>query len=521
MAIPKILPLFVALLFVAIPVLGATPDDGWPASEGWTHYGGSPRHEARSPAIGPEKATEAAVVALKGPSFTAPVMDATGDLYVGSDRDEAGTVTKLTPGLGVVWHRDIPGNIRASLLIGPDAVYAAPVDGRLYALDPESGAVLWDIDVGNRADGGFTITAAPTWHPDGFVVQPSMDGKVYAVADRTTEGEVLWTYDTTGDGAEKLVAAAAIADDGTIYTGGQNGFLYALTPEGELKWKVATAELGRPAFPEQQVAAPAIGADGTVYVGTRVSRDLTGAVYAFKDTGSKAERLWVRQLDEKIVAPVAIGPDGDLFVGDIAGSFFRLEKADGAIVWRFNAAEHDPTIDSAVREHTLDTRTLSVAEQALVDAAGRVYVSYWHVDLTKGFPPQESFKSPFYALDAESGKIVWRHVSAKTARAPMMMPSEETRTTGTHDGVLYLATDAAKVHAFADASLRPPGRAATPSETITPPETNKSAETAAATDTTPTANETSGDTPSPTAVTVLIVVTSLLLFARRGRKRER
>ena len=55
-------------------------------------------------------------------------------------------------------------------------------------------------------------------------------------------------------------SSPAIASDGTIYVGSWDNKLYALNPDGTLKWSYATGNW--------VYSSPAIGADGTLYVGS-------------------------------------------------------------------------------------------------------------------------------------------------------------------------------------------------------------------------------------------------------------
>jgi outer membrane protein assembly factor BamB len=48
--------------------------------------------------------------------------------------------------------------------------------------------------------------------------------------------------------------------EGTIYIGSNNNYLYALNPDGRLKWKFKTGD--------GIFSSPRISSDGTVYVGS-------------------------------------------------------------------------------------------------------------------------------------------------------------------------------------------------------------------------------------------------------------
>ena len=71
-------------------------------------------------------------------------------------------------------------------------------------------------------------------------------------------GSVRWQFSPSED-YNYFASAPAIAPDGTVHIGNQNGQLYAFTPEGKLKWAVQLR--GGVHTP------PSVAADGTIYVG--------------------------------------------------------------------------------------------------------------------------------------------------------------------------------------------------------------------------------------------------------------
>ena len=54
-------------------------------------------------------------------------------------------------------------------------------------------------------------------------------------------------------------SSPAVGADGTIYVGSDDDNLYALNPNGTLKWKFSTGNWG---------VSPAVGTDGTLYFGS-------------------------------------------------------------------------------------------------------------------------------------------------------------------------------------------------------------------------------------------------------------
>lgn len=70
-----------------------------------------------------------------------------------------------------------------------------------------------------------------------------------------------WTYNLEWQGESTSAASSpAVGGDGLIYVGSQLGWVYAVQPDGKLKWKYKTGGSIN--------SSPAIGADGTLYIGS-------------------------------------------------------------------------------------------------------------------------------------------------------------------------------------------------------------------------------------------------------------
>jgi outer membrane protein assembly factor BamB len=75
------------------------------------------------------------------------------------------------------------------------------------------------------------------------------------------------------------VFSAGKGADNTIYVGSDDNSLYAINPNGTLKWSYQTGD--------NVFSSPAIGADGTIYVG---SKDYY--LYAIQGLGPLANTPW-------------------------------------------------------------------------------------------------------------------------------------------------------------------------------------------------------------------------------------
>jgi predicted heme/steroid binding protein len=175
--------------------------------------------------------------------------------------------------------------------VGPDeTVYFAVYDygkqgwlSSLFAYSP-SGQEQWRCD-GTDAVTSFAIAA---------------DGTVYGFGQYAAGisayspflGLPLWTYN---GGAS---AGGVIGHDGTIYTA-MNGNLYAVSPDGTLRWSNTTLAVG---------GVPAIGADGTIYaIGSM-------GLYEFYPYNGTINWNHIASTGSEPGSPV-IGPDGRIVVG--------------------------------------------------------------------------------------------------------------------------------------------------------------------------------------------------------------
>jgi hypothetical protein len=134
------------------------------------------------------------------------------------------------------------------------------------------------------------------------------------VTARQPSGRVNWRFRMDGPYAQ---VRPVIAADGTVYAIDVFGHLYALAPDGGLKWLVSGAG-------DKGVA---VGADGTVYV---ASEDF---INAFNPNGS-AKWTFVQDPRAFICLGVSVGPDGNIYsVGTQGMGVFSLTPA-GTLRWK-------------------------------------------------------------------------------------------------------------------------------------------------------------------------------------------
>jgi len=172
---------------------------------------------------------------------------------------------------------------------------------------------LWQVATGSP------ITGAPGIGRDGTIYFGSIDRSIYAVAP---DGTVKWSVPTGG-----LIdtCSPAIAADGTIYIGSNDGNLYALRPDGTRRW---TKSFGANAPASN---SPALAADGTIYI-----KAGDGWLYALNPAdGTTRWRFNVGALQS--YASPSVAPDGTVYQGSDNGRLYAINP-NGTEKWRYPAA---------------------------------------------------------------------------------------------------------------------------------------------------------------------------------------
>jgi len=145
------------------------------------------------------------------------------------------------------------------------------------------------------------------------------------------DGTIIWTF-KAGGGIE---SSPAIGLDGTIYVGSHDGYLYAVNPDGTLKWKT---KLATPIEKEHYGhlisigSSPAIGEDGTIYI---ASQDQY--LHAVSSQGKEKWKFSIGHSFDAWASPV-IGEDGTIYITSSkpkAGLY--AINPDGTEKWKYNA----------------------------------------------------------------------------------------------------------------------------------------------------------------------------------------
>jgi PQQ-like domain len=133
------------------------------------------------------------------------------------------------------------------------------------------------------------------------------------VTARQANGRTNWRFRMNGPYSQ---VRPVLASDGTVYTVDVFGHLYALAPNGGLKWLVRGAG-------DKGVA---VGGDGTIYVASE------STIKAFNPNGTE-KWTFVQNPRAFICLGVSVGPDGNIYsVGTEGMGVFSLTPA-GTLRW--------------------------------------------------------------------------------------------------------------------------------------------------------------------------------------------
>ncbi len=261
----------------------------------------------------------------------------------------------------------VGGSIATLPLIYNNILYLAANDTYLYALDTDSGVLLWKFKTGDVI---FHYPAAA----DDIVYVRSSDTYVYAVS--ATDGSLVWKhmlgarfggspvaaggklYVGTGTGGDTMhafdaksgkilwafraggpVQTPALANN-TLYFGCGDKHFYALDAEtGALKWKFMTSD-GIDSIPAitdrqfnelwsvhtQKAEIPST-TEGIVYFGSWDNH-----VYALTLEGKE---LWRYRTDGPIIFSSPRVHAGMLFIGSFDQHLYALDAKTGALKWKF------------------------------------------------------------------------------------------------------------------------------------------------------------------------------------------
>lgn len=256
-------------------------------------------------------------------------------------------------------------------------------DGMLY-LNGESTVEAWEL-AGGRIRWRQPLNKKAAFRPrvSGEVLITS--GRNHLAAWKRDDGSLRWTHQPQGELGVPLV------HNGRVHLGEHHRLLTLDAASGRRLWAFDTTRNARIAY------AP-VGYRDKLLLGPG-----DGQLYAF--SASDGELLWRvdREADWQYLRQLAVH-DAMLIAGGYHDELFGIDLEDGAIIWRFNAGNF-------------------VNSQLVVDGK----ICFW------------SPTGWIYALDANTGAVLWRHqtIDYKAKGRPQNWASVMAELVA-HDGRLYI-----------------------------------------------------------------------------------
>jgi len=304
--------------------------------------------------------------------------------------------------------------------------------GSLYAVSSE-GTLKWKFDLDNNSDDDDIWTndnngASPAIAADGTIFLIDHRNVVYAV---NPDGTLKWKKNTYEGGRAWHVGqkTPAIGTDGTLYFCVEFT-LYALDPEdGREKWQLPNLRGGNVC-----AVSAVVGADGTIYLA------MNEMFYAVNPDGTLKWPAPFQRLyeNEKSYSSPAIGADGTIYFGSEGTSgqqrgigYLYAVNPDGTGKWQYTVPG-----ERAVR-----------ASPAIA-ADGTIYVT------TKAYWDDGKKPALCLALDPEDGSLIWSYNIQPKDGIPVAQDSYTSPAVGA-DGTIYFAAENNYIYALnPDGTLR-------------------------------------------------------------------
>jgi len=206
----------------------------------------------------------------------------------------------------------------ASPVVDGDRVLVGSGDGHLYALQVETGDLVWKLRTRD------SIRAAPLVAGD-VVYQPSGDDYVYALS--RADGSSLWKYATEGTTLERGLGfmrsdifTRPSLRDGLLVFGSRDSNVYAVdVTKREKRWSFS--------YGSTWAMSTAVDAD-TVYVGWSTNNMVCALDLA---TGAKK---WERQVGAHTYT-TALLLGNDVLWGSADGRVYSFDKGSGELNWSY------------------------------------------------------------------------------------------------------------------------------------------------------------------------------------------
>ena len=282
---------------------------------------------------------------------------------------------------------------------------------------PQTNNTIWTYNTGNYIEGSAAIAA------DGTIYIANRGRKLYAI---NPDGTLKWSY-TIGN----VYGSPAIAADGTIYIGTDDKKLYAINPDGTLKWTYTTGKF--------IYGSPAIATDGTIYIGS-----CDKYLYAINPYGTLK---WSYNVEGYNNGAPAIATDGTIYFGTDSKKLYAINP-DGTLKWSYTTGKQIFGSPAIGTDGTIYIGSRDSILYAL-NPDGTLKWSYTTGDQIYGSPAIGAdgtiyignFENKIYAINPD-GTLKWVYTTGNQIYGSPAIGADGTLYIGSRDRNLYAFQDA-------------------------------------------------------------------------------
>jgi quinohemoprotein ethanol dehydrogenase len=277
--------------------------------------------------------------------------------------------------LKLAWSLDLPGegSLEAIPLAIDGVLYFTGSYAVVYAVDATNGRLRWKYDPEvwkhnpAKMRYSFAINRGVAY-ADGRVFAAALDGRLFALDART--GRVLWSVQTVSPESTQIVSGAPRTFDGKVIIGnngadvGARGYATAYwAATGKLAWRFYTA----PGSPKENAGDAAMQRAAATWTGEYWKTGTGGAVWDNITYDAELNRVYLGTGNAGPWDPAVRSPGG----GDnlYTSSIVALDATTGQYVWHYQINPRDSWDYDATQQMTLawlsiDGRSRKVLMQA-------------------------------------------------------------------------------------------------------------------------------------------------------------